>query len=1013
VTTGVPTAVTWAWTYANTPTPAPTCVVAPGVGTLTNGTVTNITLTTNATFTITCINSAGSDTEQTIVETVAAPVAPVIAGFSVAPSSVTIGVATPVTWVWTYAYTPTPTPTCTIDNGVGTVTSGTTTNITLIEDTTFLLICTNIAGSSSGWEVTVGVVAAPVAPIIGTFAVTPSAVTMGVATNLTWTWTYTNSPSPAPVCTINNGVGTVTSGAVTNMTLATDTDFTLTCTNSAGNDTAQAMVSAVCEEGATRRGSTSCGPTGAVFEQECIGGAWEDTANCIVMPVVTVGRSNTCVVYAGQARCWGYNDYAQLGDGTRESRHAPVLSNIDGYVQRMSPGFGAFCAALDDGTLQCVGRNAEGQLALGDTVPRDYLSVVPGLGVQAAAGSEHTCAIDAAGDVWCWGQNDDGQLGSGTTPSLVPKKVTGITGAIEVGSDYDDTCALLAGGVVKCWGWLAGGTKNTVIAANAVTMDVGDYKVCAVMTNGDVQCTGFGTSSTPVSMGFTSAVDVAVGSGHVCAVLANGEVWCWGDDLWYQFGTGPGNQSSDQPVKNNIMGAVSISATSVNTCVVLDDLRVMCWGRDSFLGDGDPASVGSDVPVEVLFCDSGFNDVTCFDPETCTTNDTRAGETPCGTNDRGVMEQICTANQWADTATCIEPAALNQITAEWGHSCAIRRVGETQCWGNDEYGQLGLRNVGVLEVPGDVWGPPSFIEISAGQDHTCGRTRGGDVYCWGSNYYGQLGSDLDAGIDWDRPQPVPGISNAVQISAGQQHTCAVLTSGSIKCWGSQRYCQTGFYSSDDFPGLVPNITSAVEVAAGIEHTCALLSGGTVKCWGMGDSGQLGDDEFQTDVTGYGECTPQTVRNITDAIAIGAGGSHSCAVLETEGRVQCWGENYSGQLGDGGPDDSAIPINAWGMTLAVRVWGGYDHTCALMDDDTVKCWGDNTYGQLGKGDTDPRVRPVIVDNLSGVLDVATGGIHNCAMMFSGDVKCWGDNEFGKLGDGTFILRSTATPVWSEP
>ena len=214
VVRGTSTDVVWNWTYVNTPTPTPACTVDHGVGLVTSGTATSVTINSATTYTLTCTNAAGSDTAVTTVGVAAAPVAPNIGTFIATPSSVTTGVPTNVTWSWTYANSPAPTPVCVVGNGVGSLTSGTVTSVTISSATTYTLTCTNVAGSDTA-QATVSVVSAPVAPNIGTFTATPSSVTTGVPTNVTWTWTYANSPTPTPACTVDRGVGAVASGTAT------------------------------------------------------------------------------------------------------------------------------------------------------------------------------------------------------------------------------------------------------------------------------------------------------------------------------------------------------------------------------------------------------------------------------------------------------------------------------------------------------------------------------------------------------------------------------------------------------------------------------------------------------------------------------------------------------------------------------------------------------------------------------------------------------------------------------
>jgi hypothetical protein len=166
--------------------------------------------------------------------------APVITSFTATPSQVAPGVATDVMWNWTYALEPTlPDPTCTIDNGVGAVTRGQTTSVTITAVTTFRLTCTNSEGMAARQVV---VAVPPAAPVIATFTATPPTIPSGTPTNVTFAWTYANSPSPPPTCTIDGVAGNVTSGMATSLTLTTSRVYRLRCTNTQGTGAAVASV---------------------------------------------------------------------------------------------------------------------------------------------------------------------------------------------------------------------------------------------------------------------------------------------------------------------------------------------------------------------------------------------------------------------------------------------------------------------------------------------------------------------------------------------------------------------------------------------------------------------------------------------------------------------------------------------------------------------------------------------------------------------------------------------------
>ena len=213
----------------------------------------------------------------------------------------------------------------------------------------------------------------------------------------------------------------------------------------------------------------------------------------------------------------------------------------------------------------------------------------------------------------------------------------------------------------------------------------------------------------------------------------------------------------------------------------------------------------------------------------------------------------------------------------------------------------------------------------------------------------------------------------------------------------------------------PAISSpSTNITAGDSHTCALISDGTVTCWGNNYSGQLGDGS-NTDshvpvaVTG-GALTNKTVTDIT------AGGGHTCALI-SDGTVTCWGNNGAGQLGDGSNTDSNVPVAVAGGALTnktvIDITAGGNHTCALISDGTVTCWGWNGYGQLGDGSNTARNVPVAVTGGAltnkTVTQITAGDYHTCALISDGTVTCWGKNSAGQLGTGDTTDRNVPVAV----
>ena len=209
---------------------------------------------------------------------------------------------------------------------------------------------------------------------------------------------------------------------------------------------------------------------------------------------------------------------------------------------------------------------------------------------------------------------------------------------------------------------------------------------------------------------------------------------------------------------------------------------------------------------------------------------------------------------------------------------------------------------------------------------------------------------------------------------------------------------------------VDGIAGAVGVAAGGGEACAVFAAGTIKCWGDDESGQLGDgvDHTIPGTDASFSTEPVEVSGISDARAVAVGDGHACALL-AGGSVERWGRNVNGELGDGTSSNRSTPVQVSGISDATAITAGTFHTCALRAGGAVACWGDNESGELGDGTSIDRSTPVQVSGISNATAV-TAGNHTCALIAGGAVDCWGDNEAGELGDGTYRARST--PARSE-
>ena len=308
---------------------------------------------------------------------------------------------------------------------------------------------------------------------------------------------------------------------------------------------------------------------------------------------------------------------------------------------------------------------------------------------------------------------------------------------------------------------------------------------------------------------------------------------------------------------------------------------------------------------------------------------------------------------------------------------------------------------------------------------------------------------LPAGLDGPaRAEPSEGstpVSSDAQrrISAGGLHTCAVLDTGEVQCWGQNANGQLGVSTtaSTTVPIKVIGITTALGVSGGSTHTCALIhnsgsspvtaTSGPVRCWGNNGSGQLGNDS--TSPPDDPALAPVNVVELTDATAISAGGFHTCA-LRADGTVQCWGNDGSGQVGDGGAlgtsyspvtvtvdtdSDPAVETLA-PLAGATAIASGEYHSCALIGaTGAVKCWGHNGFGQLGNGTTATATSAVTVSAIPDddphahpphkALAISAGQSHTCAVLDDNTARCWGHNFYGQLGNNTTFTLPASAPA----
>jgi alpha-tubulin suppressor-like RCC1 family protein len=451
-----------------------------------------------------------------------------------------------------------------------------------------------------------------------------------------------------------------------------------------------------------------------------------------------------------------------------------------------------------------------------------------------------------------------------------------------------------------------------------------------------------------------------------------------------------------------LAGAVQLAAGVEFSCAVTTAGGVKCWGRNGEGQLGDGSREPRRNPADVSGLSSGVSAITAGDFHVCAL--TTGGGVKCwGKNEEGQLGDGSSTTRLTAVDVSGLGSGVMAIAAGDNHTCALSTSGAVKCWGSNAEGQLGDGSTTNRFTAFDVSGLSSGVRsLAAASGHSCALSTGGGVKCWGANGQGQLGD----GSTTRRltPVAVSGMSGGINtIATGGDHSCALTEGGGVKCWGSNGQGQLGDGTTTsrltavDVSGLGSGVSALA--AGSYDHTCALTAGGGVKCWGNNLSGQLGDG------TNASRRTAVDVSGLSSGIsAIAAGKSHTCA-LTVGGTITCWGSNGQGQLGDHGMRLRPTPFDVSGLGSGISsIAGGGNHSCALTDGGGVKCWGFNSHGQLGDGSTADSRSPVDVSGLSsGVSSITAGDSHTCAVTSGGGVKCWGRNGEGQLGDDQASVR----------
>ena len=634
--------------------------------------------------------------------------------------------------------------------------------------------------------------------------------------------------------------------------------------------------------------------------------------------------TNCAITSTGVLKCWGYNTYGAVGDGTTTHRSAPVVIDGGTNYSKVSNGYHGACGITTAGVLKCWGYNPYYQVGDGTTTNRTSPVVVDGGTTysQVSRGIHSTCAITVAGVLKCWGYNANGTVGDGTTTLVTSPKV------IDAGTNYSTLsnsmsytmCAITTTGVLKCWGL---GTSGQVGNGASLTR----------------------LSPTVINSG-TNYSAVSNGQDVTCGITTAGVLRCWGADRNYNMGLSV-NATFNSP--QTIHTGESFSQVIVNDqrICALNSLNVMKCAGERHMGlmaDGITSQLHSFSAVSGLdqFSSLSFNgqymssgiksDGTLWMWGFGRTSSDYIG-------DASVQEIVLSPQQVLITTG----STFTKVSKGNQHTCAIRSDQKLYCWGFNSNGNVGDNTTTNRSLPVAVDAASNYIDVSAGNGFTCGITSAGVLKCWGRNASNSVGDNTTT----QRNSPViinSGTSYKALAQSSYYTMCAITTADELKCWGYNNYGQVGVGGTTNtaIPTVVDTGISYKSVVASIEHTCGVTTSDVLKCWGRNSSYQLGDG------TTTDRQLPAIFNSGTSYTTVGLNGSGLTCGITSAGALHCAGSRAAGLAAtttqDGIGQSASVSIVDMGTTYS-SLYSGYGSLCGRTNLGLTKCVGDNIYGSF--------------------------------------------------------------------